>query len=77
MPMSDRDTGRASPPDAATAMPPAASEPLVAIRGLTKYYVRGEQLIPVLVGIDLDVAPGRLRCADGAVGIGQVHAAQS
>jgi putative ABC transport system ATP-binding protein len=71
MPMSDRDTGRASPPDAATAMPPAASEPLVAIRGLTKYYVRGEQLIPVLIGIDLDVYPGDYVALMGPSGSGK------
>ncbi len=33
-----------------------AEPALVAIRGLSKYYVRGEQVIPVLVDIDLDVA---------------------
>ena len=49
----------------------AAAEPLVAIRGLTKYYVRGDQVIPVLVDINLDVRGGRLRRADGPVGLGQ------
>ena len=29
---------------------------LVAIRNLSKHYVRGEQIIPVLAGINLDVA---------------------
>ena len=32
--------------------------PLVAIRSLSKYYTRGEQIIPVLIGIDLDVYAG-------------------
>ena len=32
------------------------SAPLVAIRGLVKHYVRGDQVIPVLVDINLDVA---------------------
>ena len=42
--------------------PPRAGETiesdptLVAIRGLSKYYTRGEQIIPVLVDINLDVA---------------------
>jgi putative ABC transport system ATP-binding protein len=34
----------------------ASADPLVAIRGLSKHYVRGEQIIPVLVNIDLDIA---------------------
>ena len=33
-----------------------AAPTLVAIRGLSKYYRRGGEIIPVLVGIDLDVA---------------------
>jgi putative ABC transport system ATP-binding protein len=35
-----------------------AASVLVAIRGLSKYYRRGEQMIPVLVDINLDVAVG-------------------
>ncbi len=35
--------------------------PLIRIRGLAKSYHRGTQDIPVLLGIDLDVAAGR-RC---------------
>jgi putative ABC transport system ATP-binding protein len=46
-----RDGGRiVTPPDAAPA--------LVSIRDLSKYYRRGEQIIPVLVDINLDVALG-------------------
>jgi putative ABC transport system ATP-binding protein len=45
--------------------------PLVAIRGLAKYYVRGEQLIPVLVGIDLDVAQGDYVALMGPSGSGK------
>jgi len=41
------DPGAPVDPDAA---------PLVSIRNLSKYYVRGDQVIPVLVDIDLDVA---------------------
>lgn len=36
--------------------------PLVAIRNLSKYYVRGDQVIPVLVDIDLDVNAGASCC---------------
>ncbi|MGH8713633.1 MAG: ABC transporter ATP-binding protein, partial [Casimicrobiaceae bacterium] len=39
-------------------MTPDPAPVLVAIRALTKYYRRGEQIIPVLVDIDLDVALG-------------------
>jgi len=37
---------------------PADAPPLVAIRSLSKYYTRGEQIIPVLIDIDLDVYAG-------------------
>ena len=49
--MSDRQPHAA----ATTAGMPSAPQPLVAIRRLTKYYVRGDQVIPVLVDINLDV----------------------
>jgi len=53
--------------------PVAASEapPLVAIRGLTKYYVRGGQIIPVLVGINLDVHAGDYVALMGPSGSGK------
>jgi putative ABC transport system ATP-binding protein len=35
-----------------------AATAVVTIRNLSKYYVRGEQIIPVLVDIDLDIALG-------------------
>ncbi len=41
----------------APAAPRRGAAPLVAIRDLSKYYMRGDQVIPVLVDIDLDVAP--------------------
>ena len=40
---------------ASSARANAGEEPLVAIRDLSKYYIRGDQVIPVLVDIDLDV----------------------
>ena len=46
-------------------------EPLVAIRNLSKYYVRGDQVIPVLVDIDLDVAEGEYVALMGPSGSGK------
>jgi putative ABC transport system ATP-binding protein len=45
--------------------------PLVAIRGLVKYYVRGGQVIPVLVDINLDVAAGDFIALMGPSGSGK------
>jgi putative ABC transport system ATP-binding protein len=62
-----------SAPDAVAAAAPAAgaTEPLVAIRGLTKYYIRGDQVIPVLVGINLDVFAGDYVALMGPSGSGK------
>jgi len=62
-----------SEPDAVAVSAPAASapEPLVAIRGLTKYYIRGDQVIPVLVGINLDVYAGDYVALMGPSGSGK------
>jgi putative ABC transport system ATP-binding protein len=49
----------------------AGGEPLVAIRNLTKYYTRGEQIIPVLVDIDFDVMPGDYIALMGPSGSGK------
>jgi putative ABC transport system ATP-binding protein len=49
----------------------AGEPPLVAIRGLSKYYVRGEQLIPVLVDIRLDIARGAFIALMGPSGSGK------
>ncbi len=49
----------------------SAREPLVAIRDLTKYYVRGDQVIPVLVGINLDVYEGDYVALMGPSGSGK------
>ncbi len=49
----------------------AIAEPLVAIRNLTKYYVRGGQIIPVLIDIDLDVHAGDYFALMGPSGSGK------
>ncbi|MGE5171816.1 MAG: ABC transporter ATP-binding protein [Rudaea sp.] len=49
----------------------SAAPPIVAIRDLSKYYVRGDQLIPVLVDIDLDVAAGEYVALMGPSGSGK------
>jgi putative ABC transport system ATP-binding protein len=45
--------------------------PLVAIRGLGKHYVRGDQVIPVLVDINLDVMEGDFVALMGPSGSGK------
>ena len=46
-------------------------EALVAIRSLTKYYIRGGEVIPVLVGINLDVYAGDYVALMGPSGSGK------
>jgi len=49
----------------------AEDEPLVLIRGLTKHYIRGDQVIPVLVDINLDVHAGDFVALMGPSGSGK------
>ena len=60
---------------ASTASQPAPDtaerQPLVAIHGLSKYYVRGDQVIPVLVDLDLDVFEGEFVALMGPSGSGK------
>ena len=60
----------APPPPPAPAAAPQR-QPLVAIRNLSKYYTRGDQVIPVLVGIDLDVFAGDFVALMGPSGSGK------
>jgi putative ABC transport system ATP-binding protein len=57
--------------DAPASANPRAEAPLVAVRDLTKYYVRGDQVIPVLVGINLDVRAGDYTALMGPSGSGK------
>jgi putative ABC transport system ATP-binding protein len=65
--MNDRQPHAVAPKPGAA----GASEALVAIRDLTKYYVRGDQVIPVLVGINLDVYEGDYVALMGPSGSGK------
>ncbi len=48
-----------------------AAAPLIRIRNLSKAYLRGEQVIPVLLGIELDVARGEFISLMGPSGSGK------
>lgn len=50
---------------------PPAEPPLIRIRNLSKAYRRGEQVIPVLLGIELEVAGGEFVALMGPSGSGK------
>ena len=45
--------------------------PLVEVRGLTKEYQRGDEVVPVLAGLDLDIARGDYIALMGPSGSGK------
>ncbi|MEO8538025.1 MAG: ATP-binding cassette domain-containing protein, partial [Betaproteobacteria bacterium] len=49
----------------------AALPPLVSLRGVSKFYIRGDQVIPVLNDIDLDVQAGDYVALMGPSGSGK------
>jgi putative ABC transport system ATP-binding protein len=60
-----------SSPGLASAPAPAAAPPLVSLRDVSKHYVRGDQVIPVLVDIDLDIVAGDYVALMGPSGSGK------
>lgn len=46
-------------------------EPVIQVRGMTKDYSNGPQVIPILKGIDLDVYPGDMVAIMGPSGMGK------
>ncbi|MBK1714076.1 ATP-binding cassette domain-containing protein [Rubrivivax gelatinosus] len=54
-----------------SAAPGAERPPLIRVRGLQKIYRRGEQDIPVLLGLDLDVQEGEFIALMGPSGSGK------
>ncbi len=50
---------------------PDDAVPLVAVRGLEKIYIRGEQAVPVLLGLDLDIPRGDFVSLMGPSGSGK------
>jgi putative ABC transport system ATP-binding protein len=67
--VSTSDIGTTAGGEAAASMAPAPL--LVEVRGLAKYYLRGDQVIPVLVDIDLAVAAGDYVALMGPSGSGK------
>jgi putative ABC transport system ATP-binding protein len=51
--------------------PPRSETPLISVQGLTKHYVMGDQKVPVLHGVTLDVMPGEFLALTGPSGSGK------
>jgi putative ABC transport system ATP-binding protein len=67
----DSATTGGTPPGVTAPAGRGDAPPLVAIRGLAKHYVRGDQIIPVLADIHLDVYPGDFVALMGPSGSGK------
>ena len=50
---------------------PGPTAPVISVRGLTKQYVMGDQTVPVLHGVTLDVMPGVFVALTGPSGSGK------
>jgi putative ABC transport system ATP-binding protein len=61
----------ASAAEAASSVASSAPEALVTIRALSKHYLRGDQVIPVLIDINLDVATADFVALMGPSGSGK------
>ncbi len=52
------------------------SEPIVSLRNVVKHYTRGKQDVPVLDGLDLDIAAGEFVALMGPERLRKDHAPQ-
>jgi lipoprotein-releasing system ATP-binding protein len=58
-------------PSTDAAVRPAAAGAHVVVRGLTKVFVHGGRVIPVLRGLDFELRPGEVASVVGASGVGK------
>ena len=46
---------------------------VISLEGITKTYVNGKLVVPVLHGIDLNIYRGRVYLHHGSIRIGEIH----